>query len=232
MKKIFKNKVVRICALCCLAALILGTVGILGINIYVVESSKDRIITLDEAVDVGDFDCVLVLGCLVKKDGSLSPMLNDRMEVGVEAYYALKVDGADTKLLLSGDHGRDDYNEVEAMKRYAVDQGVDSKDIFMDHAGFSTYESIHRAKEIFGAKKILIITQEYHLYRAISIAESLGVEAYGISADLREYSGQVKYSARELLARTKDFFTSIFKPEPTYLGDKIDLSGDGNVTNG
>jgi vancomycin permeability regulator SanA len=102
----------------------------------------------------------------------------------------------------------------------------------MDHAGLSTYESIYRAKEIFGAKKILIITQEYHLYRAISIAESLGVEAYGISADLREYSGQVKYSARELLARTKDFFTSIFKPEPTYLGDKIDLSGDGNVTNG
>lgn len=232
MKKILKNKVVLICALCCLAAFILGTVGILGINIYVVESSKDRIITLDEAVDVGDFDCVLVLGCLVKKDGSLSPMLNDRMEVGVEAYYALKVDESDTKLLLSGDHGRDDYNEVEAMKRYAVDQGVDSKDIFMDHAGFSTYESMYRAKEIFGAKKILIITQEYHLYRAISIAESLGVEAYGISADLRTYSGQVKYSARELLARTKDFFTSIFKPEPTYLGDKIDLSGDGNVTNG
>ena len=101
----------------------------------------------------------------------------------------------------------------------------------MDHAGFSTYESIFRAKEIFGADKVVIVTQEYHLYRALHIADALGVEAYGVSADLNAYGGQTMRDLREILARNKDFLSGIFKPNPTYLGKPISLEGSGDVTN-
>ena len=117
------------------------------------------------------------------------------------------------------------------MKTFAVDAGIASEHVFMDHAGFSTYESMYRAKEIFQAKKIIIVTQEYHLYRAIYIAESLGLEAYGVAADYRAYTGQTKRDLREILARVKDFGTSLFQPEPTYLGEAIPIWGDGNLTN-
>ena len=127
--------------------------------------------------------------------------------------------------------GRSDYNEVGTMKEYAVNEGVPSEDIFMDHAGFSTYESLYRAKEIFGADRIIIVSQEYHLYRALYIAKALGIEAYGVSADLRSYSGQYKRDLREILARNKDFILAITKPVPSVLGDSISLDGSGDVTN-
>ena len=132
---------------------------------------------------------------------------------------------------MSGDHGQKDYNEVKAMKLEAMEQGIPSEDIFMDHAGFSTYESIFRARDVFAADKIIIVTQEYHLYRALHVANALGVEAYGVSADYHTYVGQAYRELREILARNKDFATSILKPEPTYLGDVIPVSGDGNLTN-
>ena len=168
-----------------------------------------------------------MLGAGVRNDGSLSAMLEDRLRRGVELYQL----GAAPKLLMTGDHGRENYDEVDAMKSYAVDQGIASADVFMDHAGFSTYESMYRAKEIFQAKKIIIVTQEYHLYRALYIAERLGLEVYGVSSDYRTYSGQTARDIREVLARVKDFGTSIFKPEPTYLGETIPIWGDGNLTN-
>jgi vancomycin permeability regulator SanA len=132
---------------------------------------------------------------------------------------------------MSGDHGREDYDEVDVMKSFAVEAGVPSEDVFMDHAGFSTYESMYRAKEIFQARKVIIITQEYHLYRAIYIAEQLGMEAYGVAADYRAYYDQTKRDIREILARVKDFGTSLLKPKPTYLGKAIPIWGDGNLTN-
>ena len=101
----------------------------------------------------------------------------------------------------------------------------------MDHAGFSTYESIYRAKEIFGAKKILIVTQEYHLYRALYIARCFGIDAYGVSSDLDNYYGQFHRDVREILARVKDFGLCILKVKPTYLGEPIDLHGNGDLTN-
>jgi vancomycin permeability regulator SanA len=133
---------------------------------------------------------------------------------------------------MSGDHGQKNYDEVNTMKQYAVDAGIPASDIFMDHAGFSTYESVYRAKEIFGAEKIIIVTQRYHLYRALHIANAFGLEAYGVSADLRSYRGQTYRDIREILARNKDFITAIFKPKPTYLGETIPIFGDGNLTNG
>lgn len=234
MKKIFKNKIF-ISALCLVSALCLiaalGGAYVLSVDAYTVLSTRDRILTVDEAAEFDDVDCIIVLGCKVQSDGSPSHMLNDRLEVGVDVYYGLSGNGKGSKLLMSGDHGTEEYNEVYTMKQFAISEGIESSEIFMDHAGFSTYESIYRAKEIFGAKKIIIVTQEYHLYRALHIADALGVEAYGVSADLRSYAGQLKFSAREVLARNKDFITAIFKPEPTYLGDKISLDGSGDVTN-
>ena len=132
---------------------------------------------------------------------------------------------------MSGDHGRTDYNEVGTMKQWAINEGINSSDIFMDHAGFSTYESMYRAKEIFGADKIVIVSQEYHLYRAIYVARALGIEAYGVAADYRSYGGQFMRDVREIAARIKDFGTSIFKPLPKYLGDQIPIEGDGDLTN-
>ncbi len=231
MKKIFASKAFFITVVALLSLCLLAILYVFGVNAYVVESTKDKIVDLHNSAGLEEIDCILILGCKVQSDGTLSHMLNDRMEVGVDAYFGQVVEGRAPKILVSGDHGTVEYNEVEAMKQFAIDKGIASSEIFMDHAGFSTYESIYRAKEIFGAKKIIIVTQEYHLYRALYIAESLGVEAYGISANLRSYVGQAKYDVREILARNKDFISAIFKPEPTYLGDKISLDGSGDVTN-
>ena len=210
-----------------LAALcIFGVAAVFGIDAWVRGSTKDRILTQQEAVALPDVDCIVVLGCQVRDDGTLSHMLEDRVKRGVALYDG----GAAPKLLMSGDHGRQTYDEVDAMKRYAVEAGVPSVDVFMDHAGFSTYETVYRAKEIFGAERILIVTQEYHLYRALYIADALGLEAWGVAADYRSYSGQFSRDVREVLARVKDFGMSIFKPEPTYLGETIPISGSGELT--
>ena len=199
----------------------------MGINSYVKGIGEKYIILPEQAAELKDVDCILVLGCKVKDNGDPSDMLADRIRRGIELYES----GAAPKIIMSGDHGQADYDEVNTMKQIAVDNGVSSIDVFMDHAGFSTYESIYRAKEIFGVEKMIIVTQDYHLYRALYIAESFGIEAYGVNADYREYWGQSKRDAREILARFKDFATVTFKPEPTYLGETIDISGNGNVTN-
>ena len=101
----------------------------------------------------------------------------------------------------------------------------------MDHAGFSTYESMYRAKEIFCAEKILIVSQEYHLHRAIYLARALGIEAYGVAADYRTYSGQLYRDIREILARDKDYFVALFLPDYPYGGETIPVFGNGNLTN-
>jgi vancomycin permeability regulator SanA len=224
-----KNKkkiVLRVfCVLVCLG--ILGIGALFGINAFVKGTARDQILTPEEAAKLTDVDCILILGCGVHSDGSPSDMLHDRLRRGVELYEL----GAAPKLLMSGDHGRKGYDEVDAMKHFAVDADIDSDDVFMDHAGFSTYESMYRAKEIFQAKRIIIVTQEYHLYRAIYIAESLGLEAYGVSSDYRAYSGQFRMDVREILARVKDFGICVIRPKPTFLGEAIPIWGDGNLTN-
>lgn len=203
-----------------------GLCAMLGINAYVKNSVSDMIVTSEDAKDF-DADCIVILGCKVKEDGQPSDMLRDRLQRGIELYRL----GAAPKIIMSGDHGRKNYNEVGTMKQYAVEAGVPSSDVFMDHAGFSTYETVYRAKEIFGAKKVVIVTQKYHLYRALYIAKSLGLDAVGVDSDLETYRGQLKRDVREVLARCKDFATSIIKPKPTYLGEAVPVSGDGDITN-
>jgi vancomycin permeability regulator SanA len=154
-------------------------------------------------------------------------MLQDRINTGIELYE----NGVSDKILMSGDHTKKGYDEVNIMKDYAINKGIPSENVFMDHAGISTYDSIYRAKEIFLAEKILIVTQEYHLYRALHIAEKLGVEAYGVSADVRVYAGQELRELREKAARVKDFFKAILKPDSKIGGEAIPVSGNGDTTN-
>ena len=216
-------KIIGVLTVMCL----LCAIALASINAYVKSAAQSRIVTAQEAAELADVDCILVLGCGVHSDGTPSAMLTDRLKRAVELYDLQ----AAPKLLMSGDHGQTDYDEVNVMKSCAVDAGISSDDVFMDHAGFSTYESMYRAKEIFGAKKIIIVTQEYHLYRAVYIARSLGMDAYGVTSDYNWYLDQFRRDVREVLARVKDFGTSIFKPEPTYLGEMIPIWGDGNLTN-
>lgn len=199
---------------------------ILTINFYIIIKTKERIVIKEKLKEEKEIDCILVLGAGVKNEKP-TYMLEDRLLQGIDIYK----DKIATKIIMSGDHGREEYDEVNIMKNYAKERGVNSEDIFMDHAGFSTYESIYRAKEIFEAKKIIIVTQKYHLYRALYIAMSLGVEAYGIPSNLRIYTGQLIRDVREIIARDKEFFKCIIKPKPTYLGEKIPTSSNGDITN-
>jgi len=196
------------------------------INFYVIMSTKNQIISSGNHSNIKEADCILVLGAGIWNNKP-SPMLEDRLIEAINLYNNNVAD----KIIMSGDHGSKSYDEVNIMKDYAIEKGVPSEDIFMDHAGFSTYESIYRAKEIFKAKKLIIVTQKYHLYRAIYIAKTFELEAFGFNSDPREYNGQMYRDIREFVARNKDFFTSLFKPKPTYLGESIPVSGNGNLTN-
>ena len=222
-----KKKLLKIGFVVLICFAIIGIVTVISINNHVKNVGGRNIITPEEAIKIDDIDCIVVLGCQVKDDGKPSDMLADRLRRGIELYNQ----GVAPKIIMSGDHGQKEYDEVNTMKQVAVDAGIPSNDIFMDHAGFSTYESLYRAKEIFEADKIIVVTQKYHLYRTMYIAEKLGIEAYGVNADYHTYWGQSNRDAREILARCKDFIKTIFKPEPKYLGDAIPVSGDGDITN-
>lgn len=199
---------------------------VLGINLYVRASTNKQILGENDYTKLSDIDCIIILGAGVWGDKP-SPILEDRLLEGIKLYQ----NNVSDKIIMSGDHGRESYDEVNIMKNYAIEKGIPSENIFMDHAGFSTYESIYRARDIFKAKKIVIVTQKYHLYRALYAANCLGLEAYGVGADPRQYSGATFRELREILARDKDFIKCIFKPEPTYLGETIPVSGNGDVTN-
>lgn len=217
MKKVMKT-IIRFALIC--------IVLVLAINSYVIGSTKDRMLKEGNSTSLDDVDCIVILGAGIWGDKP-SPMLQDRLEEGIHLYK----EGVAPKIIMSGDHSREEYDEVNIMKQYAVDRGVPSEDIFMDHAGFSTYESMYRAKEIFDAKNIVIVTQEYHLYRALYIANQFDMNAYGVNADPRKYAGQLYREFREILARNKDVLNCFIKPEPTFLGESIPVSGNGDITN-
>lgn len=226
-KNMSKKRKIKIAVISIFALSVVLVVALFSVNAYVKSVTRDMIISPQEASELSDVSCIVVLGCQVHDDGTPSAILNDRLSRAIELYEL----GVAPKIIMSGDHGQIEYDEVNVMKQYAIDAGVPSENIFMDHAGFSTYETMYRAKEIFDAEKIIVVTQEYHLYRALYIADKLNMDAYGVSSDYVTYSGQYIREIREILARNKDFVKTIFKPEPTFLGDVIPVSGDGNVTN-
>lgn len=210
-----------------IVAVALAIVAVFAVtNAVTIVGSKGSIVSADEA-SISSADAIVVLGASVFADGTPSGILQDRLDDGIALYFA----GVAPKLIMSGDNGTESYNEVRVMKQYAIAQGVPSEDIFCDHAGFSTYESMYRAKYVFGCQRIVVATQTYHLYRALWSAKSLGMQATGVPSDYREYQKQLQYDIREVPARTKDFFKALFRMPSTYVGDAISLDQDGDVTN-
>lgn len=220
-----KRKINRMIKIMIIGIIIL-MIAIFSLNIYVVNNTKNEIVKEENVSNIEGVDCILILGAGIWGDKP-SPMLEDRLKEGIVLYKQ----GTTKKIIMSGDHSREDYDEVKIMKEYAESEGVPSEDIFMDHAGFSSYDSVYRAKEIFGVQKMIIVTQKYHLYRSLYIAKKLGIEAYGIESNLRIYPGQVFREIREILARDKDYFKCIMKPEASIMGEKISLDGSGDITN-
>lgn len=197
-----------------------------GINFYIVIDSRKKILDENKIKEINNIDAAVILGAGIWGDKP-SPMLEDRILEGIKLYNS----GVVKKLIMSGDHGKEDYDEVNLMKKFAIEKGIPSEDIFMDHAGFSSYDSMYRAKEIFKVKKIVVVTQKYHQYRTLYIAKKLGIEAYGVASNPRKYMGQSIREVREILARDKDFIKCIYKPKSKILGDTIPVNGSGDITN-
>lgn len=209
----------------CLVLLLFLCIVVAGLNLLVVFGTRERIVTPEEAEQA---DCILVLGCGLFPDGTPGQMLSRRLDTAIDLYQR----DLAPKLLMSGDHGRVDYDEVNAMKCYAVERGVPPEDVFMDHAGFCTYDSMVRAGLIFGCDSVLIVTQPYHLYRALWNAAGQGMAAQGVGADMYNYGW--RYTAwlnlRETLARVKDVLMGLTGLPAAVMGDPIDISGSGAVT--
>lgn len=208
----------------CAVLVVAGATAIWGIDIYVESTGKQMLVTKDTAPES---DAIIVLGAYVQPDGQVSEMLRDRLEMG----YALYAAGKAPKIIVSGDHGTQEYDEVNAMRAYLQEKGVPREDIFMDHAGFDTYDSLCRAKDVFLAQKVIVVSQEYHVLRALYIAKNIGLDASGVGADTYVYYGMPYYRMREYPARVKAFLQAqVFRPEPKFLGDPIPVWGDGIVT--
>ncbi len=207
-------------------SLIILVIGVFAVtNLVAVKAGEAKIVTASVSQS-HEADCILVLGASVNADGTPSWILRDRLDVAISLYKA----GVAPKIIMSGDNGTASYNEVLAMKNYAITQGVPSEDIFCDHAGFSTYESMYRAQKVFGVDRMVVVTQTYHLYRALYIGNALGMNVVGVASDLRQYQNQTQYDMREVLARTKDFFKTVFRVPATYSDGYIDLNQSGDVT--
>ncbi|MFZ2190004.1 MAG: ElyC/SanA/YdcF family protein [Candidatus Magasanikiibacteriota bacterium] len=197
----------------------------LGINYYIKSLALPNIYE-DDITKVGESQTALVLGAKVNSNGSLSAILGDRAKTALELYQNKKV----KKILVSGDHGTTEYDEVNALKQYFLDNGVPGEDIFLDHAGFDTYDSIYRARDIFQVESLIIITQRFHLSRAVYIAEKLGLNVKGFSADKQAYRDEIRLEIRESLARIKAYFSILFNTKPKFLGEVIPITGDSHLS--
>lgn len=194
-----------VCALTVLSVCIL--------NISIVAKTDSHIYDIENIESLsGEYDCILVLGAGVRADGSPTPMLDDRLMTAIEAYK----EGKSAVLFVSGDSEYEDYRETDTMKTVLLENGVPEENIICDGYGLSTYESMWRIKNVYGYEKVLVVTQRYHLHRALYIADKMGVEADGLDASLRSYGKQIIYSLREYIARTKDFYFTLTLPSPKY----------------
>lgn len=180
------------------------------INFYVILSTKNRIVSGDSEL-LTDIDYIVVLGAGIRR-GKPSPMLEDRLKTGISLYN----NDISNKILITGDHMNDNYDEVTVMKNYLLEHGIPEEDIITDNYGISTYDSIYRVKNVYKSNKVVIVSQRYHLYRALFLSDNLDLESYGVEADLRYYYGQWYREIREILARNKDFIKGIIKPKAVY----------------
>ena len=206
--KAAKYAVIFLAVVCVLLILSLAI-----LNMAIISRTEGSIYAPNELSSIDKtYDCILILGAGVRSDGTPTPMLRDRLISGIEAYRA----GRAPLIVISGDSENAEYRETDAMEKMLTDNGVPSKAIICDGYGLSTYESIWRIKKVYGFDNILIVTQKYHLHRAIYLAEKMGVSADGYSASLQKYSKQIIYSSREFFARVKDLYYSAKLPDPKY----------------
>jgi SanA protein len=203
---------------------IFGAIMFLVINLTVHLKSKKHIYS--NITDVPSCYTGIVLGAMVSHSGELSYILKDRVDAAIDLYKVNKIQ----RFLLSGDHGLTNYDEVNSMKIYLLEKGIDTCDIFLDHAGFDTYSSLTRAKEIFQVKNAIIISQRFHLPRAVYIARKKGINAHGFIADRQEYPSIKFLIKRERLANIKAYFEILFHKNPKFLGDKIPITGDSKLS--
>ena len=215
------RKIRRFCYLLAILCVLL----ILSGNSYIIHAGRKSILSEQQAC-LQTADCILVLGCAVKGN-TPSLMLQDRLNTAVSLYK----NGVTKKIIMSGDHREDNYNEVGVMKAYAIQHGVEANDIYMDPEGYCTYDSLYLAKEKFGCKNIIIVTQVYHLYRALYIANRLGINAYGLDAGGNHYRGQSLREIREIAARNKEILNLAFRSKPVYQGKTYSLTQGGDTTN-
>ena len=220
MKKIIK-KAIRVFVLVTIIAIIFTVI---------VYNHTDKIgenLTI-LAEDTQTADCILVLGAGVV-NGQPSWSLANRLDRALEIYNL----GHTKKILVSGDHGQNSYDEVNVMRNYLMERGVPKENIFMDHAGFSTYESMYRARDVFKVESAIVVTQKLHLRRALYIGEELGIECMGVEAKNSTANATAVQSVREYPARVKAYLQcEIFHSKPKYLGDAIPITGNGILTEG
>jgi len=216
-KKAYTDEMKRLIVfvLLCIEFLILF---ILATNIVFYASTKSHI--YNDVTKAPNAEVALIPGAAIFENGALSSIFIDRVDMAIKLYEAQKV----SKILVSGDNSTDSHNEVNPVRLYLITKGIPDQDIFLDHAGFDTYSTMYRARDVFGVSSIIISTQSFHLPRAVFTARRLGIEAYGMNADvghilLRNY-------LREMLANEKAVLNLIFHRKPKYLGDKIPISGN------
>lgn len=202
-----------------LAVAVAGAVAV--VNAVVLDGGGTRAVS-------DPVDCALVLGAGVAGDGTPSWVLQDRLEEALVLYQSGRV----KTIVVSGDHRTSSHDEPNAMRVWLEARGVPASAIFMDHAGFDTYSSVWRAKHVFGATRLVIVTQRFHLPRALWMARALGMEAEGAPADRRLYRGAVWFEAREIVSRTKAFIDVESGRRPRHTGPRISLDQDGRVTAG
>lgn len=223
-----KKSLVKRLAKVCIAIVVTGALVFTGLNVYMTTSTDDSVVTVNSVPSEAKADCILILGASVRANRKPSPMLLKRLERGLELYRKK----AAPKVLVSGDNATVAYNEVKVMREWLQAKGVPPQDIFEDHAGFSTYESMYRARDVFKVKRMIVVTQRYHLARAIYTGDALGLKVWGVAANGNNYSGQIKRDMREWVARVKDLGKTVYKPEPRFLGPALPISGDGRATMG
>ncbi len=218
-KSVLKKIIMYILIIGVSIAIIIG-----AINLYIIAVGGKNFTTLDEIE--GEYDCAIVPGAQVWDNGVVSYMLRDRLDYAYELY----AQGTVSKILVSGDHGTEGYDEVNAMRAYLMEKGVLIEDIFMDHAGFDTYSTMTRAKVIFEVESAVVCTQKYHLYRSSYIAQKKGIDIKAVACDVYISSKLPYFKLREAASRIKAFWqVEISKPDPM-LGDAIPISGDGRIT--
>ena len=195
--------------------------AIVSINLYVRGSTEDSI--FGRAEDLLPAYTAIVPGAMVYSDGRLSNILYDRVTRALDLYRSGKV----SRFLISGDHGTRQYDEVNTIRKFLLARGVRAGDIFTDHAGFSTYNTMVRARKVFLVRDAVIVTQDYHLPRSLYIAREAGIRASGFTADRRSYVFIRYYRFREYFATVKSFIDVMVDQEPRFLGDPIPITGDG-----